>query len=119
MELDLLEGEALVGILDEQLHAEVLRRIGRVPNEPPVVHRAHLVRLVVRIPEGLRELPNVLLLRYASALFAARTLLLGGDSHDEFVEQHAVYVLSPTRAPHAHVSAFIVYPDFPACSGAM
>ena len=66
MKLDLLEGEALVGVLDQQLHAEILRGVRRVADEPSIVHRAHLVGLVVRIAEGFRELSNILLLRYAS-----------------------------------------------------
>ena len=66
MELDLLEGEALVGVLNQQLHAEILRRVRSIPNKATIVHGAHLIGLVVRIAEGFRELSNILLLRYAS-----------------------------------------------------
>ena len=66
MELDLLEGEALVGVLDQQLHAEILRRVRSIPNKATIVHGAHLIGLVVRIAEGFRELSNILLLRYTS-----------------------------------------------------
>lgn len=66
MEFDLFEGVSFIGVLNEQLHTEVFRRVGSVPNKSAIVHRTHLVGLIVWIAKGFREFPNVLLLRYVS-----------------------------------------------------